>query len=92
MEQSEHENWWRPVSVSATSTATILAIVARLGMTRALLRKRQELLIELRDRIEAASLNGKIQLGLKPPSFLMRIGDVLVYQGQRKTTRAVWAG
>ena len=63
---------------------TDLAILAALGMEPPGLRKRQELLTELRDRIEAAPLNGKSRSVLKKPQpFLMGIGDILVYPTSR---------
>jgi hypothetical protein len=63
---------------------TDLAILARLGMKPALLRKRQQVLTELRDHIEASPLNGKLRPVLKKPQpLLMGIGDVLVYPTSR---------
>jgi hypothetical protein len=60
------------------------AILARLGMKPALLSKRQQVLTQLRDHIEAAPLNGKLRTVLKKPQpFLMGIGDVLVYPTSR---------
>jgi len=70
----------RDKALGIIDDGTDLAILARLGMKPALLSKRQEVLAELRDRIEAAPLNGKLRPVLKKPQpFLMRIGDVLVY-------------
>jgi hypothetical protein len=61
-----------------------IAIFAKLGMEPALLRRRQEMLTELRDRIESAPLDGKLRPVLKKPQpFLMGVGDVLVYPTSR---------
>jgi hypothetical protein len=63
---------------------TDLAVLTKLGMEPALLRKRQELLTELRDRIEAAPRRDKVRTVLKKPQpFLMGFGDVLVYPTSR---------
>lgn len=63
---------------------TDLAVLARLGMEPALLRKRRKVLTELRDNIEAAPRDVRIRPVLKKPQpFLMGIGDVLVYPTSR---------
>jgi len=74
----------RDKALGIIDDGTDLAILATLGMKPALLSKRQEVLTELRDRIEAAPLNGKLRHVLKKPQpFLMGIGDVLVYPTSR---------
>lgn len=74
----------RDKALEIIDDGTDLAILARLGMKPALLSKRQQVLTQLRDHIEAAPLNGKLRTVLKKPQpFLMGIGDVLVYPTSR---------
>jgi hypothetical protein len=74
----------RDTALRIIDDGTDLAILARLGMQPTFLRKRQQVLAELRERLEAAAHHHKRRSVLKKPQpFLVDIGDVLVYPTSR---------
>jgi len=60
-----------------------LAVLARLGMKPALLRKRKQLLTELRAQLESPRESKPRAVLKEPQPFLMQNGDVLVYPTSR---------
>ena len=70
----------RDMALQIVDSGSDLAMLARLGMTPALLKQRQKVLADLRGRIVSITHNEKPRPVLKKPQpLLMQVGDVLAY-------------
>lgn len=70
----------RDKALAIIDSGTDLAMLGRLAMDPSGLRKRQKMLLELRERIAAPAVRQKPRPVLKKPqALLMAVGDVIVY-------------